>query len=34
MQNASTFKGLGYSFPKGTGENTLKASNPTTNATK
>jgi hypothetical protein len=29
-----TFKGLGYVFPRGTAENTLKASNPTTNATK
>lgn len=25
MQNASTFKGLGYSFPKGTGEKHVKS---------
>lgn len=30
----STFKGLGNPFPRGPDENTLKASNPTTNASK
>lgn len=30
----STFKGLGYPFPRDPDENTLKASNPTTNASE